>query len=70
MKYCPNSECVAHGRVVYSQSTRCPFCRWDLLPPRMKSETSVTAIEPSVVLTDEGPAAQSRRHPHSLRPTA
>lgn len=40
MKYCPNYKCVAYGRVVYSQSTRCAFCRWDLKPPRMKSEAS------------------------------
>ena len=38
MKYCPNYKCVAYGRVVYSQATRCAFCRWDLKPPRMKSE--------------------------------
>jgi hypothetical protein len=40
MKYCPNYNCVAYGRVVYSQSTRCAFCRWDLKPPRMKSEAA------------------------------
>jgi hypothetical protein len=40
MKYCPNYKCVAYGRVVYSQSTRCAFCRWDLKPPRMKSEAA------------------------------
>jgi hypothetical protein len=40
MRYCPNYKCVAYGRVVYSQSTRCVFCRWDLKPPRMKSEAS------------------------------
>jgi hypothetical protein len=39
MKFCPNYGCVAYGRVVYTQSTRCAFCRWDLKPPRMKSET-------------------------------
>lgn len=39
MKFCPNYGCVAYGRVVYTQSTRCVFCRWDLKPPRMKSET-------------------------------
>jgi len=40
MKFCPNYKCVAYGRVVYSQSTRCAFCRWDLKPPRMKSEAA------------------------------
>jgi hypothetical protein len=40
MKFCPNYGCVAYGRVVYTQSTRCVFCRWDLKPPRMKSETA------------------------------
>jgi hypothetical protein len=40
MKYCPNYKCIAYGRVVYSQSTRCAFCRWDLKPPRMKSEAA------------------------------
>jgi len=39
MKFCPNYSCVAFGRVVYTQSTRCVFCRWDLKPPRMLSET-------------------------------
>jgi len=39
MKFCPNYSCVAYGRVVYTQTTRCAFCRWDLKPPRMKSET-------------------------------
>jgi len=39
MKFCPNYKCVAFGRVVYTQSTRCVFCRWDLKPPRMLSES-------------------------------
>jgi hypothetical protein len=39
MKFCPNYGCVAYGRVVYTHATRCVFCRWDLKPPRMKSET-------------------------------
>jgi len=39
MKFCPNSKCVAYGRVVYTPSTRCVLCRWDLKPPRMLSET-------------------------------
>jgi hypothetical protein len=39
MKFCPNYACVAFGRVTYTHATRCAFCRWDLKPPRMKSET-------------------------------
>jgi hypothetical protein len=39
MKLCPNYGCVAYGRVVYTQATRCVFCRWDLKPPIMKSES-------------------------------
>ena len=46
MKFCPNYDCVAYGRVVYTQATRCAFCRWDLKPPRMKSEVEET-IPPS-----------------------
>ena len=45
MKFCPNYGCVAYGRVVYTQSTRCVFCRWDLKPPRMKSETAEDAAQ-------------------------
>jgi hypothetical protein len=30
MRACPNSQCVAFGRIVYSVATRCPLCRWDL----------------------------------------
>lgn len=43
MKFCPNHRCVAYGRIVYTQSTRCALCRWDLKPPRLKSETIVEA---------------------------
>lgn len=39
MKFCPNDACAAYGRVVYTPSTRCVFCKWDLQAPRMKSET-------------------------------
>ena len=39
MKFCPNYSCVAYGHITYTQATRCAFCRWDLKPPRMKSET-------------------------------
>lgn len=38
MKFCPNYGCVAYQRLVYTQSTRCAFCRWDLKPSRPKSE--------------------------------
>jgi hypothetical protein len=77
MKYCPNYQCVAYGHVVYAQSTRCAFCRWDLKPPRMKSETmeeksqtpvlDQTAIRPSPT---EAHREDRRRPPHALRPTA
>ncbi len=65
MKFCPNYGCVAYGRVVYTQATRCVFCRWDLKPPRMKSETAEAAAE------GEGPwmapAAESRLRAHHRR---
>ena len=65
MKFCPNYGCVAYGRVVYTQSTRCAFCRWDLKPPRMKSETAEES--PTVSATVETPVVphprtQSKRH--------
>ena len=71
MKFCPNYGCVAYGRVVYTQSTRCAFCRWDLKPPRMKSETAEEAptagpaADSSAVMH---PRTQSKRH--TLRPSA
>ena len=40
MKFCPNYGCAAYGRFVYTQSTRRAFCRWDLKPSRLKSETA------------------------------
>jgi hypothetical protein len=81
MKYCPNYRCVAYGRVVYSQSTRCVFCRWDLKPPRMKSETAGDQATGDVVETIEVPddrraesfhnsRTQGKRSAHVLRPTA
>jgi len=30
MRSCPNTACTAFGRIVYSLTTRCPFCKWDL----------------------------------------
>jgi hypothetical protein len=48
MKFCPNYKCVAYGRVVYTQTTRCVFCRWDLKPPRMKSETTEDKATPDI----------------------
>ena len=63
MKYCPNYKCVAYGRVVYSQSTRCAFCRWDLKPPRMKSEA--TADYPRDA--ERGPTGDGHaQHVHDL----
>lgn len=75
MKYCPNYQCVAYGRVVYSQSTRCVFCRWDLKPPRMKSETveekpQATVPNQAEVGTAVIAPRAHRRSAHALRPTA
>jgi hypothetical protein len=61
MKYCPNYQCVAYGRVVYSQSTRCAFCRWDLKPPRMKSEAAADyPRDPNAEEVFSGESATSR----------
>ena len=30
MRTCSNPACPAFGRIFYSLSTRCPFCKWDL----------------------------------------
>ena len=66
MKYCPNYKCAAYGRVVYSQSTRCAFCRWDLKPPRMKSES--TGDYPRDAAADEMLAGQNvTRQPQRVR---
>jgi hypothetical protein len=77
MKFCPNYRCVAYGRVVYTQSTVCVFCRWDLKPPRMKSETlSEEQVSPGVaekaVIADVPAPTDSRPHPRraALRHTA
>jgi len=42
MRVCPNSECVAFGRIVFSVATRCPLCRWDLKNALPASETAAT----------------------------
>jgi len=82
MKFCPNYGCVAYGRVVYTQATRCAFCRWDLKPPRMKSETVEASPPPAKNAEGWGtpssgmddapvppqPRAHARRH--ALRPSA
>jgi len=39
MRACPNPQCVAFGRIVYSLATRCSLCRWDLKSPLPASET-------------------------------
>jgi hypothetical protein len=77
MKFCPNYHCVAYGRVVYTQTTRCVFCRWDLKPPRMKSETAddsapSTKTAEAWPATADAPSAESRvRHRRpGLRPSA
>ena len=63
MKYCPNYRCVAYGRVVYSQATRCAFCRWDLKPPRMKSEVSEAVQHAHANNTDDSNRSRSHSHP-------
>jgi len=77
MKLCPNYGCVAYGRVVYTQATRCVFCRWDLKPPIMKSESrrDVPARpEPGEAPpSTDSPASQVLPQAHKrarLRPTA
>jgi hypothetical protein len=40
MRTCPNTVCVAFGRIVYSVTTRCPFCKWDLKNTLPMSETA------------------------------
>lgn len=40
MRACPNTRCVAYGRIVYSLATRCPLCKWDLKIIRPMSETA------------------------------
>jgi hypothetical protein len=58
MKFCPNYRCAAYGRVVYTQSTRCVFCRWDLKPPRMKSETAADETASTPASVDKAVVAQ------------
>ena len=41
IRYCSNEDCPVHGHVIYTQGTRCQFCRWDLKPARPRSETVV-----------------------------
>jgi hypothetical protein len=52
MRVCPNTECVAFGRIVFSVATRCPLCRWDL-------KSALPASEAAPPKTD--------RHPPSAR---
>jgi hypothetical protein len=40
MRVCPNTRCVAFGRIVFSVATRCPLCRWDLKSTVPASETA------------------------------
>jgi len=40
MRVCPNTGCVAFGRIVFSVATRCPLCRWDLKAALPASETA------------------------------
>ena len=41
IRYCPNEDCPVHGHAIYTQGTRCQFCRWDLKPARPRSEAVV-----------------------------
>ena len=64
MKFCPNYSCVAYGRVTYTQATRCAFCRWDLKPPRTKSETlTEQQIHPPFEEKVPNSSSQSRSAP-------
>jgi len=38
MRACTNMKCAVFGHVVYSVSTRCPLCKWDLKPILPASE--------------------------------
>jgi hypothetical protein len=76
MKLCPNYGCVAYGRVVYTQATRCVFCRWDLKPPTMKSESRCDVparpepVDPTLAVS-AAPAVPPHVHKRArLRPTA
>jgi hypothetical protein len=40
IRYCPNEDCPVHGHVIYTQGTRCQFCRWDLKLARNRSESA------------------------------
>jgi hypothetical protein len=42
MRSCPNTACVAFGRIVYSVATRCPLCKWDLKNTLPMSETAAS----------------------------
>jgi len=70
MKFCPNYTCVAYGRVVYTQTTRCVFGRWDLEPPRMKSETPAEPQEQSQAEKKPAIADTPFAHRAQLRQTA
>jgi hypothetical protein len=73
MKFCPNYTCAAYGRVVYTQTTRCVFCRWDLKPPRMRSEAvdEPAASEQTLPGADNAtpPASRTHHKRSALRPT-
>jgi hypothetical protein len=46
IKFCANRECSIYGQVVYTPSTRCTCCRWDLRPSRNKSEERIAQQSP------------------------
>jgi hypothetical protein len=53
MRACPNTGCVAFGRIVYSVATRCPLCKWDLKNTLPSRETAA--------------AQKQDKHPSSAR---
>jgi len=77
MKFCPNYSCVRYGHVIYTEATRCAFCRWDLKPPRLKSEPLIEqrvrpepAPELSISPSKSSPPARMRLKGNLLPHTA
>jgi len=40
MKLCANRQCRSYGHIVYTTETRCLFCRCDLKPTWVRSESA------------------------------
>jgi len=45
LKSCPNTACTAFGRIFYSLTTRCPFCKWDLKSTAAAAPQSAAAAQ-------------------------